>query len=571
MGKLLFTGRSKCMKYSLLFLFLMCGKLFAVSGVKAVDNSYCLADSLLTEKYIYEYTFTDSGKARKIIQVMRQRKLASDYVLDVAEGDLLFNNGKYNDALVYYERVLASDSVRRNETELMEQLHRMISCYDCLHDEIKKASYVEQLLKTAKSCDNKAMESVALFNMGKMIYYQGEKQKGYELVNEGIALMEVADYKYKYDNLRYNYNTLLIMQQRDKKYENALETLDKLERIVTKTTDAEPEIDELAEKELKTMYAQRVVILSYLGRMSEADEVYKRWKTICPLFTKDDYLIAPYLMARNLYDDVIRIYASREVFLKEHADTINYHMKTIKRLLGQSYEARKGYKQAAKYFKELAVVTDSLKEREQHSAAMELATAYETNKREVALEKQIAQTKVRTVLLCGMGVAFLLLLILFVRNVQYMHTIRLKNTAMVNTIQELLANKEQLYNIKKKETVSEATEDEEEEYQLFKALDYTVVCDELFLNPDISRDELMKLIHVDKNRFGKIIQRYAQTNTAGYINGKRLEYAVVQMKEYPEYTINFIAQSCGIPNVPTFNRLFREKYGMTPSEFKKQM
>lgn len=34
--------------------------------------------------------------------------------------------------------------------------------------------------------------------------------------------MEGADYKYKYDNLRYDYNTLLILLQRDGRLEEAV-------------------------------------------------------------------------------------------------------------------------------------------------------------------------------------------------------------------------------------------------------------------------------------------------------------------------------------------------------------
>lgn len=49
--------------------------------------------------------------------------------------------------------------------------------------------------------------------------------------------MEEADYKYKFDNLRYNYNSLFIMQQRDKRYEDALATLDRLEAMVKVGTE----------------------------------------------------------------------------------------------------------------------------------------------------------------------------------------------------------------------------------------------------------------------------------------------------------------------------------------------
>ena len=174
-----------------------------------------------------------------------KRDTYSQYRLDVTEGDLYFNTGCYLQALKYYKRVMESDTVRGSDKEYMEQVHRMISCYDCLHDEAKKANYVRLLLQKAEQCGNKEMKSIALFNMGKMIYYQEDKPRGYEMIKEAISLMKQTDYKYKYDNLRYNYNSLFIMQQRDKRYEDALQTLEELEKVVTEATNGEPGIGNL--------------------------------------------------------------------------------------------------------------------------------------------------------------------------------------------------------------------------------------------------------------------------------------------------------------------------------------
>lgn len=551
-----------------------------------------LPDSLITDDYVYEYTFSEFDKAKSIMEELRVRKKLSDIRLDVVEGDLYFNTGRYYQALKFYRRVLESDSVCNNDVEYMEQVHRMISCYDCLHDEVKKAYYVRLLLKKAEECNNVEMKSVALFNMGKMIYYQEDKQRGYQMIKEAILLMKQADYEYKYDNLRYNYNTLLIMQQRDKHYEDALHTLNELEEVVAEATHKEPVIEGLEEKERKTMYAQQAVILSRLGRLREADEAYRLWTAIGDAYSKDDYLIIPYLMDRKLYDKVIEMYAPREAFLYAHKDTINYHMMTVKRSLGKAYKGKRDYKRATKYFEELAILTDSLKAREQQSSAIELATIYETHEREVELQEQIRQVKIRNLLLLSVGSALFFLSLLFLRSLQYTRTTRRKNVAMVKTIQELMVFKKELYEAKEKirelsERAATDTSDftvadigyvrpiansceNEENRLLFEEMDSIVMHEKLFLKNDLSRDDLMKLIHVNKNRFGKILQQN-NMNAASYINGKRLEYAAKLLEEAPNFTITAIAELSGIPNVPTFNRLFRSKFEMTPSEYRNSL
>lgn len=118
------------------------------------------------------------------------------------------------------------------------------------------------------------------------------------------------------------------------------------------------------------------------------------------------------------------------------------------------------------------------------------------------------------------------------------------------------------------ETVTD-TEEEEKNRLLFEKLDDTVTRDKLYLNPDLSREDLVKLTGINKTRVGRIIQQNTELSTTGYINKKRLEYAAKLLKNNPDFTIPTIAEKCGLPNVPTFNRLFRSKFGMTPSEYRK--
>ena len=570
------------------FLFTMAesGICFAMPAPSVTDEE-TLPDSLLTDDYVYEYTFSDFDKAVQIMKELRRRDSYSQFRLDVTEGDLYFNTGRYLQALKYYKRVMESDTVRNSDKTYMEQVHRMISCYDCLHDEAKKARYVRLLLQRAEQCGNMEMKSVALFNMGKMVYYQEDKLRGYEMIKEAISLMKRTDYTYKYDNLRYDYNSLFIMQQRDKHYEDALQTLEELEKVVTEATSGKPGIGNLAEKERKTLYAHRAVVFSRLGRISEADEAYRAWKAVGEAYTKDDYLIIPYLMDRKRYDKVIEMYTPREAFLYANKDTINYHMMTVKRSLAKAYEGKGNYKLASRYYEALAILTDSLKAREQQSSAIELATVYETHEREAELQEQKEQVKMRGVLLAASGVVLVILLVLFVLNVRHTRIIRRKNTAMVTTIGDLLNYKDELDKMKEKmrEAAGDPTEDacpaeceekettdpkeEEKNRMLFEELDNVVTCEKLFLNPDLSRDDFVKLTGLNKNKVGKILQQNTGLSTTGYINKKRLEYAAKLLKNSPDNTIQNVADTCGLPNVPTFNRLFRSKFGMTPSEYRK--
>ena len=116
-------------------------------------------------------------------------------------------------------------------------------------------------------------------------------------------------------------------------------------------------------------------------------------------------------------------------------------------------------------------------------------------------------------------------------------------------------------------TTSPTSPDENE--RLFVELDSQITRDRLFLKPNFGRDDMARLIGVDKNRIGHIMSRYSSASNASvYINTKRVEYGAKLLLKHPEYTIAAIATECGMNNTVTFNRTFKEVYGMTPSEYR---
>ena len=108
----------------------------------------------------------------------------------------------------------------------------------------------------------------------------------------------------------------------------------------------------------------------------------------------------------------------------------------------------------------------------------------------------------------------------------------------------------------------------QEEKHRFKEMDKRIIKEELFRDPNFGREDLMRLMGVDKNAIAAIVQKYSNTNVSGYIKVKRMEYAITLLKERPELTIAGIAEMSGIKSTTTFVNHFKETYGMTPSDFR---
>lgn len=412
---------------------------------KSLPENQPLADSLITDDNVYEYTFSDFDKAERIMQELRKRKSLPDYRLDITEGDLYYNRGYYYRALKLYKRALDNDSIRLNDDRYMEQLHRLISLNDYMHNDVAKAQYVEMLLKKARQCGNDAMKSVALFNMGKMVYYQGNKDKGYELMEQAAALMEQTDYRLKYDNLRYHYNTLLVCQIRDRRHEEALATLKALEKVVTSETGGEIPMEGLADKEKKALYAQYANVLLLLGRTEEADDYYRRFTVLAKENDYDNFVIMTYLLNRGMYDKVISLNTAREKQLAAYGDTVTYAMATVKKFLGRAYEEKGNYRKATRYFSDLAILRDSIKNREQKSTALELAALYETHEKDLLIQQQHADAEIRNFWLALAVSTTALLGIILCLGIRYYRKMKFKNRALVKNINELLQQKKEIF------------------------------------------------------------------------------------------------------------------------------
>lgn len=185
-------------------------------------------------------------------------------------------------------------------------------------------------------------------------------------------------------------------------------------------------MEELGEKEKKAMYAHYAVVLSRLGRLKEADGYYKQFLSLSNVFDRDNYLIMPYLLDRKMYDDVILMNSAREKSLRAQGDTITYHMTSIKSSLGEAYKRKGDYLTAAEYFQQLAMLKDSIKNREQKSSALELATIYETHEKDLFIQQQTADIRMRNALLIFVGCIVFLSAVFLWRTIRYNRAIRRK-------------------------------------------------------------------------------------------------------------------------------------------------
>ena len=522
------------------------------------DARIVVPDSMLTIDHAYRTAKTDTSMA--IVQTMRERHLAPEWLLDMTEGDYFYATLDYTKATKLYERAYADKDSRSNPETEMELLKRLVHTHDILYNEDELVKYIHELRQKAILHKNEAYLSTADFVYGKRTHYHRQKEKGYEICLKAVEMMKNSDYFRKYNELCNDYADLLLMYQEDGRYNDALRMSLLQEEAILHING----IDDGNKETMRFVYGLRASLLAKAGRQEEADQAYAEWKKAPNGNNVIDKAVLNYLIINKYYAEAHDIIHNYCQMLRTQKDNYSYRMITML-TTGAQVEARMGnYEEAAKHCQEIKSIADSLH--------IELSTNLMQKTWDLIQKEEDVDTK--NTILNILGILLLMGLTGGCMVVYYTHRIRRRNRFLIQVLNSLeayrnMANEDikEPQEEPKKEEEQQPTSDENE--RLFVKLDGQITRDRLFLNPNFGRDDMARLIGVDKNRIGHIMSRYSDASNASvYINVKRVEYGAKLLLKHPEYTIAAIANECGMTNTVTFNRTFKEVYGMTPSEYR---
>ncbi|PWJ50565.1 AraC family transcriptional regulator [Faecalicatena contorta] len=86
---------------------------------------------------------------------------------------------------------------------------------------------------------------------------------------------------------------------------------------------------------------------------------------------------------------------------------------------------------------------------------------------------------------------------------------------------------------------------------------------------ELSLERLGGIFGYSPTYLSRMFQKYAGINYKSYLQNIRMEYALKELLN-TEYTISEIALANGFPNSKAMAKVFRKKYGILPSEFRKR-
>lgn len=250
-------------------------------------------------------------------------------------------------------------------------------------------------------------------------------------------------------------------------------------------------------------------------------------------------------------------------------DSINNYNYILKNFLAEAYRGIGQHKQAYEYRTEANNLQILLAEKKRVASAMELGAVYETEQKNTQILQQryiIAKQRNRQILLFAVLFLFSSIIIMVYFNLRRINN---KNKKLFEQIQLLSDSKQQLNKLKH-EKVVDSTKEESTESKLYDEIYTYLTQTKDYLNSDINRKSLASKLSTNETYLCNAIRYATELSFQNYIYQLRLEEAKQRlMSNSNRETIESIAYDCGFNSSRNFHRLFREFFGMTPTEFRK--
>ena len=570
-----------CMALIVSSLFLACQQ----DAMSTATPSDADADSIFTLDYIRSICQTQPDRAMEILDMAEAcGKLKP---VDIYGFRAILYNNVYGDSEKSLNCTLQAydESVRTADTVNIIKSSKLLTAlyYEVSHYALSQKYAMEGTELAYKIGDRKSMIYYLQF-VAYNKYEMGDRTGGLNYFEKALKMYaSISEDEMNSDDVR----DLLFLQLQQMKY---LEESDDHVMAASYLPQCQKTISRLAvmpdlpDGYIETYQAQYWAIASCIyhsiGERVKAEDVYRKlMATHCVQTDFGCSLPVCYQLMTARWSEAIRILAREDSAHIADGDTLSSQY--IKSVLLNKIEALRGmgrHHEASDAAFRLIALSDSLNARSQQQQAAELAAIYGARAKDIEILEKDAQLSRQRLLIIIFAILSLAAVAFALMMVYYNRIIRRKNKAAIFNIEEQLNMLEKMRQQDQVANVHPAMSDDgqqfepcdEDEKALFDSINRAIVVDKLYLQPDISRETICDMFGIGRIQCSSLFRKYAKCSMPSYINRLRLNDSIVLMHEHPEYSIEAIAHACGFER-QNFYRRFVERYGITPSEYKKSV
>ena len=266
-------------------------------------------------------------------------------------------------------------------------------------------------------------------------------------------------------------------------------------------------------------------------------------------------MLAPAWKALGEWDKLLAFDAEAEA--RMGADTLNENYAVILKDRADAATAQNRPAEALDYMNRYSALQRQLSQQLKESEAQDYAARYHAKEQDRKIRDAESRLARKNIILVFI-VALMLVVAAFTYHfARQRHEISEKNRALVRMINE--------------QSKEPAPGNPVPDPELFRTIDRTIREERLYANASLQRQDILNRFGISRRTLSDLLSTYAdgQSFTA-YINAMRLQDAVHFLQEEPAMSLSDIAESVGF-TPPTFREQFKQKFGMTPTEYRQNL
>lgn len=268
-----------------------------------------------------------------------------------------------------------------------------------------------------------------------------------------------------------------------------------------------------------------------------------------------------YILAGNARR-IGQIYAALDPYYRERMDTVSagyasllqaYSMGLDK--MGRSHEA---YDQLSRY----VVLTDSLTQRERRSESIKWAQQMKTQEKEMQIREQQAQARLHWIIIAGLVILLVIVGVALWRINLARQRLKEKNRQLYETVQQMMKRQEE-------EQEKALSAPASASQQLYGRLCQLMREQQPYTDSDLNRDSVAQMLGTNYNAVASAIREFADGATLGeFLDHWRIRHAAALLRDGND-PVGLVGEMSGFASRSHFNTLFREKFKLTPTEYRK--
>lgn len=252
--------------------------------------------------------------------------------------------------------------------------------------------------------------------------------------------------------------------------------------------------------------------------------------------------------------DFIKVLADVDTLLKTHASFPWFYLRDLN-LKAEVENAAGMHEESAKTYSKFIAFHDSLSTNLTNRRLHDLTVLYRSE-----LTKE--ENRTNRIRLIGLGSVSLLLLILL--GITFRNALKEKkrNRLLVERLHEYDRAAQTLH-----KSIPETIQNTVEISEIIR-LDKHMISERPYTDPGLSRKELAEYLGISQDALAQLIRNEHDCSVHAYINSFRLEEARRILDSKSEESIADIATKLGFGTSRTLQRAFKERYDMTPSQYR---